>query len=442
MGSSKQGIMLLTFKTLDHKIFKYEVSEEDTLDDIKTRIEEDFGQENIYKLIYSGKILRDDQQLKSYKINEKQFVVLMITKPHKKEVQEETKDDIQVETKEEIKEDIKETYESYCKVAQKKYVEEEIVLEPIKDEESQEVDECRDDDDKDSIPESIPSLSLDSDEEISFSDKVGLEWIEEEIKKKSENHFLTDKDFSIALDVVMDMEYLADIGNRLKTVEDVQAFLDRYFKDKSFLHDIKTIAERRIDDIIAVNPNSKQLDAFLTDLISIYALERVKEPTGYNRIVHDSEDDDSDDEDDEDDIEVIVTAFQRNVENIVAMGFIREEVEVALRAAFNNPDQAVDYLIGGIPPSAFAPEENPLAFLRNNVEFQHIRYLVQSDPATLQPLLLSFGQKHPELMATINKNKLSFVRMLHEPDGAKGFGDDSSLVVDPANNNSHQSHSR
>merc|ERR1712133_140897 len=361
MGSSKQGIMLLTFKTLDHKIFKYEVSEEDTVDDIKTRIEEDFGQENIYKLIYSGKILRDDQQLKSYKINEKQFVVLMITKPHKKEVQEETKDDIQVETKEEIKEDIKKLM-SYCKVEEKKYVEEEIVLEPIKDEESQEIDECRDDDDKDSIPESIPSLSLDSDEEISFSDKVGLEWIEEEIKKKSENHFLTDKDFSIALDVVMDMEYLADIGNRLKTVEDVQAFLDRYFKDKSFLHDIKTIAERRIDDIIAVSPNSKQLDAFLTDLISIYALERVKEPTGYNRIVHDSED-----EDDEDDIEVIVTAFQRNVENIVAMGFIREEVEVALRAAFNNPDQAVDYLIGGIPPSAFAPEENPLAFLRNNV---------------------------------------------------------------------------
>ena len=76
--------MLLTFKTLDHKIFKYEVSEEDTVDDVKTRIEEDFGSENIYKLIYSGKIMKDDQQLKSYKINERQFVVLMITKPQSK----------------------------------------------------------------------------------------------------------------------------------------------------------------------------------------------------------------------------------------------------------------------------------------------------------------------------------------------------------------------
>ena len=40
--------MLLTIKTLDHKIFKYEASEEDTVDDIRTRIENDFGQENIY----------------------------------------------------------------------------------------------------------------------------------------------------------------------------------------------------------------------------------------------------------------------------------------------------------------------------------------------------------------------------------------------------------
>ena len=41
-----------------------------------------------------------------------------------------------------------------------------------------------------------------------------FEFIEEQIKQKSENHFLTHKDFTIALEVVMDMEYLADIGNK------------------------------------------------------------------------------------------------------------------------------------------------------------------------------------------------------------------------------------
>ena len=193
--------------------------------------------------------------------------------------------------------------------------------------------------------------------------------------------------------------------------------------------DIKMTVMSRIDDLLYVSPNSKQMDAFLTDLISIYAQEREREPV---YTVDLSSEDDSDDDEDEPPLQVVITAFQRNVENIVAMGFIREEVEVALRAAFNNPDVAVDYLVGGIPPSAFAPEENPLAFLRNNEEFQHIRYLVQADPTTLQPLLLTFGQKHPELMEEINKNKLTFVRMLHEPDRAKGFMDDSSLVVDPS----------
>ena len=408
--------MLLTFKTLDHKIFKYEVSEEDTVDDVKTRIEEDFGSENIYKLIYSGKIMKDDQQLKSYKINERQFVVLMITKPQSK-----------TPNKEEVKapeEPIKSVEPPEPSAQEKK--EDEIELERI------ESSDCEDEVSTSAQGEARPGSAE--------CEAVGLEWVEQQIRIKKEKHFLTNKDFTIALEVVMDMEYLADVGNHMKTAEDITTFLDHYFKNKTFLRDVKETVLDRLGDLLAVSPNSKQLEAFLSDLISIYAQEREPEAVFCDRVTTSSEDDK---EEDEECNEVIVTAFQRNVDNIVAMGFVREEAEVALRAAFNNPDQAVDYLLGGIPPSVFAPEENPLAFLRNNPEFQHIRVLVQADPATLQPLLLSFGQQHPELMETINKNKLSFVRMLHEPDGAKGFGDDSSLVVDPAvQSNMEQPHSR
>jgi len=461
MGSSKRETMLLTLKTLDHKIFKYEVSDDATVDDLKTRVENDFGQENIYKLIYAGKILKDDNTLKSYNINEKQFIVLMITKPIITKKEEEKKDQGFEETPkatvapipvEEIS--VPESTESLCE-NKSKFSSDSLDLVPDQP--------AKDDDIVSTCSESIPSLSLEidnnaiaitegaaaaydvyEDSDISDDDevKMGLEWIEQEIKKKSDSHFITNKDFSICLDVVMDMEYLADIGNKMKTPEDISAFLDFYFRDKSFLNEVKAAVIERIEDLLAVSPNSKQMEAFLTDLVSIYAQERTRTPiylnppTEVSSYHYDSESDD----DDEDDIEVIVTAFQRNVDNIVAMGFLREEVEVALRAAFNNPDQAVDYLIGGIPPSAFAPEENPLAFLRNNVEFQHIRYLVQANPDTLQPLLLSFGQKHPELMDTINKNKLSFVRMLHEPDGAKGMADDSSLVVDPSSNTDNSQH--
>merc|ERR1719158_1149456 len=130
-----------------------------------------------------------------------------------------------------------------------------------------------------------------------------------------------------------------------------------------------------------------------------------------------------DDEEEEQETGRIKNSFSDNLSQLVSMGFLTEEAEYALRASYNHLSIAVDYLVSGVQTHTdtdtdthrHTDTDNPLAFLRTVPEFQHIRTLVQANPASLQSLLLSFGAQYPTLMESINLHKATFVRMLHEP---------------------------
>lgn len=103
----------------------------------------------------------------------------------------------------------------------------------------------------------------------------------------------------------------------------------------------------------------------------------------------------------------------------MAMGFEREDCIKALRAAFNNSERAIEYLLNGIPEVAQqqapsqqqAPQNlpmpglggdiqappqqqdipaegsNSLAFLANNPMFQQIKHAIRQNPNLLQALM-------------------------------------------------------
>uniref|UniRef100_A0A803V2P9 UV excision repair protein RAD23 n=1 Tax=Ficedula albicollis TaxID=59894 RepID=A0A803V2P9_FICAL len=150
----------------------------------------------------------------------------------------------------------------------------------------------------------------------------------------------------------------------------------------------------------------------------------------------------------EDAISALVTgqSYENMVTEIMSMGYEREQVIAALRASFNNPDRAVEYLLMGIPgdnqavadppqpPSTGASQSSavaaavatiptttsslgghPLEFLRNQPQFQQMRQIIQQNPSLLPALLQQIGRENPQLLQQISQHQEHFIHMLNEP---------------------------
>uniref|UniRef100_A0A8C3K805 UV excision repair protein RAD23 n=2 Tax=Scolopacidae TaxID=8917 RepID=A0A8C3K805_9CHAR len=150
----------------------------------------------------------------------------------------------------------------------------------------------------------------------------------------------------------------------------------------------------------------------------------------------------------EDAISALVTgqSYENMVTEIMSMGYEREQVTAALRASFNNPDRAVEYLLMGIPGDNQAVAEpaqaastgasqssavaaavatiptttsslggHPLEFLRNQPQFQQMRQIIQQNPSLLPALLQQIGRENPQLLQQISQHQEHFIHMLNEP---------------------------
>ncbi|KAF8200877.1 hypothetical protein BJ912DRAFT_1029614 [Pholiota molesta] len=74
--------MKITVKTTQQKIFQVDVEPTESIADLKAKIHQSQGHPvAVQKIIYSGKILTDDKTVESCGFKEKDFLVLMVSKP-------------------------------------------------------------------------------------------------------------------------------------------------------------------------------------------------------------------------------------------------------------------------------------------------------------------------------------------------------------------------
>lgn len=156
------------------------------------------------------------------------------------------------------------------------------------------------------------------------------------------------------------------------------------------------------------------------------------------------------------------------ISNIMEMGYERSQVEAALRAAFNNPDRAVEYLLTGIPERPQETQEAPQetqpqpsaqqserptnqgnlfeaaaaaqASEEGNVpsdegdQMAQLRELVQNNPEMLEAFLQQLAASNPQLGELIQENPEEFVRLMLQgaPEGAdflnEGEGSEEGAV--------------
>ncbi|XP_023485610.2 UV excision repair protein RAD23 homolog B [Equus caballus] len=330
--------MRVTLKTLQQQTFKIDIDPEETVKALKEKIESEKGKDAFpvagQKLIYAGKILNDDTALKEYKIDEKNFVVVMVTKPK-------------------------------------------------------------------AVTTAAPATTQQSNSATTAT--------------VSSSTAPAAAQAPTPAPALAPAPTPASITPASTTASSEPAPASATKQEKP--------AEKPAEAPVATSPTSTDSTSGDSSRSNLF----------------------------EDATSALVTgqSYENMVTEIMSMGYEREQVIAALRASFNNPDRAVEYLLMGIPgdresqavvdpppaASTGAPQSSvaaaaatttatttttssgghPLEFLRNQPQFQQMRQIIQQNPSLLPALLQQIGRENPQLLQQISQHQEHFIQMLNEP---------------------------
>jgi UV excision repair protein RAD23 len=343
--------MKINLKTLDRKVFTVEVGEEDKVGDLVDRLEDLMGSNNMYRLIHMGKIMKEEELLVDYNVSVRSPVIVMTTKVPPS------------------------TSSSSSSISTG------MVL------------PCS----------QFKRIRTDSEDS-------GFDEDENDIQE----HFVTDKEFSIALEVISSCEYLGRKNDKIITKKEIENVLKENFasenaEDKK----VKEIFMEKLEEITKAGLNEKQFEELVSDIRSIFDESRETSEMKSDAAGDFMETEDELSEDEEED--VLASKIQR----LTDMGFTSPVATQALKDNYGNLDLAISDLIpDSSPPTSPSSSSNPLSFLREDDQFQFLRFQVLRNPSLLQPLLINLGQTHPQVMKLISSHKEAFISLLHEQTGA------------------------
>lgn len=325
--------MKVTFKTMESGTFTLEVRESDAVEDLVTQVEDHLGRENLYRLIYAGKVMKEEEMVRDLGMNGKLPVVVMMTRPSQNKRDGEGEEEVKMKR--------------------------------------------------------VRTLTEDS----GFGDEEG-------------EHFVTDREFTIALEVVITCQHFRQ-SDQPVTEEETRSMVEQMLPEEE---EVREVILSRMEEVQRADLSREQLRAFIIDIQSMHQETR-EMPIDLEDLEGLEDPEDVEDED--------LGQMERNVQTLEGMGFSREEGLRALARSCGSLQVALDLLLprGPDTPPPMPTLPNPLAFLREVPEFNFLRVLVLQNPNLLQPLLLSFGQSHPEVMEAINTHKEQFVAMLYEQTG-------------------------